>query len=604
MAHMKQWIAELKRRNVTKVAVVYVVVAWVVMQAADVMFPALRLPDWTITLVAALLIIGFPLALVLSWAFELTRDGVRLEQASQDAPPRPRPVAAPLALAVVAGLLGAGGWYLVAGKQDSAEEAATSEVAADRSIAVLPFVSLSAEETDQLFADGMSEELLNVLTRLGDLKVASRTSSFAYRGQEKNITEIGRALNVEHVLEGSVRRSGNRLRVTAQLIKVKDNYHVWSENYDRRSDDLIEIQDDIARRVAAALQSTLVGKDYAPLTDVGTRSGEAYRLYLEGAELLKRRGLDVARAIERLEEATELDPEYARAYAGLAAAHLLSANYLRTPSALARSRAESNARRAIELDPQLAEPFAVLAMSQVEQNNWSEAAGLFEQAEALDPADTTSLQWHSEMLMYLGYEQQAISKLEKALDIDPESAILHLIMGNAYHVAGENEAAIREYGLAEQYGMAHAVLNTGLVELSEGEVESAAQRFAENMHAMQFLARDEVDSMRAFLVDIINRKRSVDESIDEFPALAGDDDFRTVMYLYGGETENALKGIERDLDNDKDTFYKIWTNVDPQIRRHPYFKEFVANTRLLDYWRENGWPNRCTPLDGQDFRCE
>ena len=239
MARMKQWISELKRRNVTRVAAVYVVVAWVIMQAADVMFPALRLPDWTITLVAALLIIGFPLALVLSWAFELTRDGIRLEQAPQDPEPRSRPVAAPLAIAVVTGLLGAGAWYLVSERQEDGADTGTLEVAAERSIAVLPFVSLSTEETDQLFADGMSEELLNVLTSLGDLKVASRTSSFAYRGQEKNITEIGRALNVEHVLEGSVRRSGNRLRVTAQLIKVKDNYHVWSENYDRRSDDLI-----------------------------------------------------------------------------------------------------------------------------------------------------------------------------------------------------------------------------------------------------------------------------------------------------------------------------------------------------------------------------
>ena len=603
MARMNNWMSELKRRNVPKVAAVYVVVAWVIMQAADVMFPALHLPEWTITLVAALLIIGFPLALVLSWAFELTPDGIKPERSSDDSESRPRPIAAPLAGAVVAGLIGSGAWYFLSGDHDASLHTSQSGAPIERSIAVLPFVSLSTEEADQLFADGMSEELLNVLTRVGDLKVASRTSSFAYRGKELNITEIGRALHVAHVLEGSVRRSGNRMRITAQLIKVDDNYHVWSENYDRLSDDLIDIQDDIARRVVSALQSTLVGKDYAPLMDVGTKSGEAYRLYLEGTELLQRRGLDVARAIERFEEATSLDPDYAKAYAGLASAHLVSANYLRTPSALARSRAENSARRAIALDPQLAAPVAVLASSQVEQNNWTEAARLFEKAEQLDPNDTTTLQWHGEMLMYAGYEQQALRKLEKALEVDPESAILHLVAGNVHHVLGNNEAAKKEYGLAVQFGMEHAVLNTGLIELTEGAVESAASRFAENMHAMQFLAEEDLDRMREFLIDVINRSRSVDEAIEEFPVFASDDDFRAVMYLYGGETENALKAIEADLDNDKDTFYKVWTNVDPELRKHPYFKVFVANTGLLQYWQENGWPDRCTPFDSGDFEC-
>lgn len=605
---MSNFIAELKRRNVLRVALVYGVVAWIVMQVADVMFPALRLPEWTITFVAALLIIGFPLAIAISWAFELTPEGLKPERVAADSDSRPRPIGVPLAGAVIVGVLAAGAWFLLGESQETSsvaqQDEASPEAADDRSIAVLPFVSLSTDEADQFFADGMSEELLNVLTQIGDLKVASRTSSFAFRDQQQDIPAIGQSLNVAHVLEGSVRRSGDRLRITAQLINVADDRHLWSENYDRRSNDLIDIQTDIARRVAGALRSTLVGDDYAPLMDVGTESGEAYRLYLEGREFLNRRGLKVADAISRLEEATSLDPNYARAYTALAVAHLVSANYLRTPTALARSRAISNARRAIELDDQIAEAYAVLGASEIELNNWAEGLRLMAEAEALDATDTTVLQWEAEARLYLGYFRTAQSKIERALDIDPESGILHIIAGNIYHSRGEPEKAKEAYQLAVQYGAAHATLNIGLVELVEGNPQAAALDLAESMYEMQFLSQEEIPAMTEVIMDIVTKRKSVDEAMARFPAFASDEDFLVTMYVYGRETENALRGVEADKDNDKDTFHKIWVNADPEIRQHPYFKTFVANTGLLAHWRQYGWPDLCRPTVGDDFVCD
>jgi TolB-like protein/Tfp pilus assembly protein PilF len=463
---------------------------------------------------------------------------------------------------------------------------------------------MSTDEEDGFFADGLSEELLNALAQVDDLKVASRTSAFVYRNSETDIREIGRALNVAHVLEGSVRRAGDRLRITAQLIKVEDGFHLWSETYDRQSSDVIEIQEDIARRVSLALQSALVTDPGMLLMDVGTSNGAAYRLYLEGRALLERRGLGVARAISKFEEAIALDPDYAQAYAGLASGHSLSSNYLRTPTAIAHQRARSNAQKAIELNGRLAEPHAVLAVLELEQNHWREAITLFEQAEALDPSDVVTLQWSGEALLYLGYIEAAKEKLQRALEVEPESAILNLVFGNIQHVEPDLDQAEHYFRLAERHGMAHAVLNTGLVELQRGEAGTAARDFARNMEALQFLATEDVDDMAYFIQSIVEGTLTVDGNIERFPALAADEDFRAIMYLYAGDAVNTLKLIELDEDRDKDTYYKIWSDVIPGIRQLPEFRTFVDNTGMLDYWREFGWPDKCRPAGDTDFECQ
>jgi len=227
--HMRQFIRELRQRNVFKVAIIYVIAGWVLLQVADVLFAALNLPEWTVTLVAGLLIIGFPLAMILAWAFELTPQGLRRETKATPA----------TADRVDERLTGDD-------SRHAAKTAPAQALASAKSIAVLPFADFSAERDSEYFADGLTEELLNVLSKVNDLRVSSRTSCFAFKGKDSDVRSVARTLGVSHVLEGSVRKAGNTLRITAQFIDAANDAHIWSETYDRELDDIFAIQDDIA----------------------------------------------------------------------------------------------------------------------------------------------------------------------------------------------------------------------------------------------------------------------------------------------------------------------------------------------------------------------
>jgi len=277
------FLKELRDRKVGKVAVVYLVGGWLLIQVADVMFPALGLPAWTVTLVVALLIIGFPIALVLAWAYESTPDGIRLDQRS-------------------------------AASSDPVDLDATAEALdkpREKSIAVLPFVDLSPSRDNEYFSDGLTEELLNVLTSASDLSVSSRTSCFTFKGKDVDIRTVAEKLNVSYVLEGSVRKAGNQIRITAQLIEAAGDTHLWSQTYDRELENIFEIQDDIAQEIARTLR---VKMDPQAAAELKAASAKAYDLYLRGRDFYhKFAPKPLQYAIEMFHRATELDPEFARA---------------------------------------------------------------------------------------------------------------------------------------------------------------------------------------------------------------------------------------------------------------------------------------------------
>ena len=277
---MKAFLAELKDRKVIRVAIVYLVAAWLIMQVADVMFPALGLPEWSITLVAALLIIGFPVALILSWAYEVGPDGIRRDER---------------------------------GKED--EPASIDK----KSVGVLPFVDMSPGKDQEYLSDGLTEELLNVLAQLPGLRVSSRTSSFSLKNANADIRTLAERLETAFVVEGSVRKAGERLRITTQLIEAASDTHLWSQTYDRELDDVFAIQNDIARQIAKVLQIRLLPDSLpSPTTD----DVEAYEYFLRGRSFFIRLGYqNVCNAIDMFEKATITDPEFARAWAGLALGH-------------------------------------------------------------------------------------------------------------------------------------------------------------------------------------------------------------------------------------------------------------------------------------------
>jgi len=321
---MRGFIEELRYRNVFRVAIAYAVVGWLVAQIADLLGDAFNLPDTFLQMVIILLALGFPLALFLAWAFELTPDGMKkAHEVPADAPKDPRSgrtlnrvIIATLSLAVV---------LLVVDRFTGERPTETESAVVDRSIAVLPFDDFSPAGDHEWFADGLAEEILNSLARITDLQVASRTSSFNYRGTEQDIPVIAAALGVEHILEGSVRRAGDKLRVTAQLIRASDDKHLWSENFDGSIENSIEIQEQIAFEIANALQTAMNPEELQRMLSAGTRSVVAWETYLRalfisGEASNKMDGALLFEAIELLEDAVEQDPSFADAHLLLASA--------------------------------------------------------------------------------------------------------------------------------------------------------------------------------------------------------------------------------------------------------------------------------------------
>ncbi len=297
---LRRFFRELKRRNVYRVAATYLAVAFVGFQAVNLLIPDTNLPGWTDRLLLAVLIVGFPVSVVVAWAFEMSPEGVKRTEptGADDAPAEDER-------------------YSATAPGNQYETAATGPP--EKSVAVLPFTDMSPNRDQQYFGEGLAEEVLNALTQLEDLEVASRTSAFAYQGRDAGVREIGRELGVATVVEGSVRKAGERLRVTAQLVEADSGYHLWSETFDRELEDVFAIQDEITVSIVEALQVELFGDEADRLTRVGTDDAEAYDLYLEGRHYWQRRykvGLETA--LEYFEAALEKDSDFALAHAGRA----------------------------------------------------------------------------------------------------------------------------------------------------------------------------------------------------------------------------------------------------------------------------------------------
>jgi TolB-like protein/Tfp pilus assembly protein PilF len=427
------FLAELRRRHVVRVAVVYVTVAFALLQAADLAFPRLGLPDWTVTFLLVLALAGLPVALVLAWAFELTPDGVRRVAGSEvrEAEPRTRwlsPRSA--AVALVALLLAASaGW--MAGRTQSPEPA-------ERSVAVLPFANMSASADDAYFSDGLAEELLNTLARIDGLKVAARTSAFAFRDKQVDVRTVGTQLGVATVLEGSVRRDRNNVRVTAQLIDARNGYHLWSETYDAELSAIFEVQERIAQAIAQALQVQLGTGGMIAVRRPA--SVDAHDLYLLGLDRFHDR--DVVRAIGYFDRAVTADPSFAEAWAGLALANaVLPAFDTATPDRAARA-ARAAAERAMALDDRLAEPYSALCqvMGYFEYR-WREAEPVCDAAIARNPNSAIAHQWRAELDLVQGQYAAADSGLARALELDPLAPVPRLLSCMSLHYQGRDRVA-------------------------------------------------------------------------------------------------------------------------------------------------------------------
>jgi len=454
-----RFIAELKRRNVIRVGVAYMVASWLLLQIVDVLVPIFDLPGWVGKFVFLILVVGVIPVLIFSWAYEMTPEGLKPESEVEHDQSTTLQTARKLdrvtivLLLIVVGIVITDRFIPESGEM-SADSQKTdvlqpgpnnlivnklAEPADGRqSVAVIPFVNMSDDETNEYFSDGISEELLNVLVRIKSLRVPSRTSSFTFKGSDQNLIEIGQALNVDHVLEGSVRKAGNRIRVTAQLIEVASDTHLWSETYTRELDDIFAVQDEIAQAIVEALKLTLTVADNQSLNAHSTTNVDAYNKYLLGRHLWNQRTVkSLLAAAELLREAVEIDPGYDQAWSALAETYVLIPEY---GDLLPEYRvgsidkfiplAREAVAKALAINPDSARALATSGYYKSYYDyDWKGSVADFERAVTLEPGYATAHQWYGETLCNQRRLDEALAQLELARQADPLSVVVRHVPG-------------------------------------------------------------------------------------------------------------------------------------------------------------------------------
>ena len=483
------FFAELKRRNVYKVAVAYAVIVWLLIQVATQVFPFFEIPNWAVRLVVLVLIAGFPVALVFSWAFEITPEGIVRETDVESGKSithhtGKKIVAITIALAIIAaGLLA---FRLFGPKLVVPQHSEVATAIPEKSIAVLPFDSLSEDKSNAYFAEGVQDEILTRLAKVADLKVISRTSTQHFKSEPDNLPQIAKQLGVAHVLEGSVQRANDQIRVNVQLINALTYAHLWADTFDRKLTDIFAVESEIAKTIADTLQAKLSGSEKTALSKKPTENPEAHELYLKGRHFWNlRTEANIKKALEYFQQAIEKDPSYALAYTGLADCYAIIPNYADRPPKEDYARALAAAHRAIELDDSLAEAHTALANALGADLQFAAAEAEFKRAFALDPNYASAHQWYGECLQSLGRFDESIAELQRARDLDPLSLIINTILASVYYTAGRNEEALqqlqRAFDLDSDFGVAYWV--RGQIFETKGEPDKAIEDYKKSESA-------------------------------------------------------------------------------------------------------------------------
>jgi TolB-like protein/Tfp pilus assembly protein PilF len=489
------FIAELKRRNVLRAAGLYLVGSWLTVQVASTVLPAFGVSGWVLRSLIIVLAIGFLPAMIVAWVFELTPEGLKREdevEAEESITPQTGQRMDRILLALAALAIGyfAFDKFVLAPQREAKQMAAVARIATQRatqaapainrkSIAVLPFLDLSPEHDQGYFSDGMSEEILNALAQVQDLKVAGRTSSFYYKGRNEDLRTIGKALGVANVLEGSVRKQGDQVRITAQLIRTDDDSHLWSESYDGDLKDVFTLQERIARAITDKLKVTLIGDQKTQLVAVATSDTEAHSLYLQARESVRERGPGVQRSIDLYHAALKRDPNYAEAWAGLCASLDLLPYYLsdtqdaRLPQIY--NEGEAACKRAIALDPKLAAANIALGGLYANAWHWRAAEQQFQQAKAQAPNDPEFMFVYTDWLNAMGRTDEALATARRAVELDPMAPAFRNLYGYLllYNDRVDESIAQLEAGRALAPDLLYVNANLFLSYARAGRIEDA-----------------------------------------------------------------------------------------------------------------------------------
>jgi TolB-like protein/Tfp pilus assembly protein PilF len=586
----RNFFAELKRRNVYKVAVAYLVVAWLLIQAASILLPTFEAPPWVMKVLVLVIVLGFPAALIFSWAFEITPEGIKLESEIEPNNSIARRtgrkiVAVTIALAVLAAGLFV--YQVVRSRSTSTPQhtasAARTEAAtvSNKSIAVLPFDNLSRDPDNAYFCEGVQDEILTRLAKVADLKVISRTSTQHFKSTPDNLPQIAKQLGVAHILEGSVQKAGDQVRVNVQLINALNDAHLWADTFDRKLTDIFAVESEIAKTIAETLQAKITGSEKTSIAKAPTANPEAYELYLKGRFFWnKRSGVDLRKAIEFFNQAIAKDPKYALAYSGLADSYLLLPNYGGAPTADVVPPARAAVTKALELDDSLAEAHASLGLLDTLDLRLERAVTQMERAVQLKPNYATGHHWLGLGHLSLGHFDQAIAEGKRAAELDPLSVIINADLAWTYasaHRLDEAEAQARKtLEIDPRFFLAHYYL--GGIRQAKGQLTEAIAEYQQafdlngDSYSLAMLGQAYARAgNKAAAQKILARLKEEAKSRHVAPYAWA------LLYLGLGDKNRALDELETAYQRG-DTNYLFVLKVDPlfdDLRGQPRFEALV-----------------------------
>jgi TolB-like protein/Flp pilus assembly protein TadD len=614
---------ELKRRNVFRVGIAYGVASWLFLQVVDFALDVIDAPNWIIQVLVLLAAVGLPAVLTFAWVFEMTPEGLKRESEIQRENSVTSHTASKLNKLTIVLLVAAilvvvidrfvpeSGINNEIGTDSSAElniKPAVIEESAPAmpSVAVLPFANMSSDPDNEFFSDGISEELLNLLVQVDGLRVPSRTSSFAFKGKNMDIKEIARQLAVEHVLEGSVRKAGNQVRITAQLIDVKTDTHLWSNTYDRELENIFAIQDEISREIIRelkiALDTTgLISRDESRPTN----NMQAYQDYLRGRYLFIQRGVPSLKAsLAALQSAVTLDPAFTEAWAALSVTAGILSGWDPDNTDTTNQIALDAGNHALQLDENSATAMAGLGVLNYNKGKWQASLELLKRASVLSK-DSNPTYFYGLILQTTGYISEASQAFLKAEQLDPIYPQLQAYLGVNAMTRGDMAAARVHFQRSIDGGNSNGVTYMYFLELEMGNLDSAMNYFQEasalaEAGLVSGYNKDSLAAISAAFKDPSQLKNGIDAAIAQqdivtlkhFGAIP-----EIMLFLNNSLTNGELLNISINLGIS-------WTPGFSGLRQLPEYKQFLTDIGLVDLWKERGWPDLCRPTDGDDFECE
>ena len=576
------FFSELKRRNVYKVAVAYAVVGWLLVQVATQVFPFFEIPNWAVRLIVLLIVIGFPISLVIAWAFELTPEGLkRTEDVDLGAAQRPRHRAW-IFVVIIAGVMSLGLFFL--GRYTATTKQSSGATATQKSIAVLPFANLSRDPDNAYFAAGIQDEIITRLSKITDLNVISCTSTQRFKSSPDDIPAIAVQLGVANILEGSVQRTADAVRVNVQLIRGATDTHLWADTFDRKLTDIFAVESEIAKTIAETLQAKLSGSEQNAIAARPTESTEAYQLYLKGRFFWnKRTGQNLNKAADYFNQAIAADPRYALAYVGLADAYVLMPLYGAGAPRDCYPKAKAAAKKALELDDASAEAHTSLAQVHCYYDlDYPQAIREFQRAIELNPNYATAHQWYgSSGLAALGQFDDAVAEVKSAIALDPLSLVINTDLGNTYYRARRYDQAVDQMRKTLEMDPAfyYAHWNLGSALAAKGALKPAIEEY-EKARAL-----NDDPSMLGLLANAYAKSGNKAEALKIRDQLELVSKQRYVSgYSFAladlglGNKEEALHWLEKaygDRAGDALRFIKVEPLLDP-LRGDPRFEALVA----------------------------